>query len=142
MSLRTALGRLVEIRDPTNPELATGTREEQRRKRLEWQRAKWAQGIRAKWPELPSARLVATRYGLEDTEDGSFYREVHTDPGYASSVVAYYERDGQPVMLEPANPFSSRAELERRQAAKEQRRREQAAARKARYHERRRSAGR
>jgi hypothetical protein len=139
VSLRSIM-RFAEVRDPTNPVLATGTREEQRRKRLEWRRAKDAQGIRERWDEIPSSRLVASRYWLEDVETGNLYREFYGDPGYAESVVAYYARDGLPVMLEPHDP-PNRAEIERRRVAKEQRRRDREAAAKARYDELRKGAG-
>ena len=121
-----------------NSKVASGTPEEQRRARLEWQRAKWAEGIIARWDEVPSERLVFTRYWVEDTETGNLYREFFGDPGYARTVCAYYLRDGSPVMLEPNDP-PSRDATEKRRAAKEQRRLGQEAARKARNDELRRS---
>jgi hypothetical protein len=141
MSLRSIM-RLASVSDPNEPAaLSTGTPEESRRKRLEWRRAKDAEGIRARWDEIPAERLVFGRHWIEDTETGNLYRPFFGDPGYAESVVAYYERDGEPVMLEAADP-PSRAELEKRQAAKEERRRDQAAAAKARYAALRKGSGR
>jgi hypothetical protein len=139
MTIATRLLSLVT--DPSHPALVAGSQEEQRRARREWRQAKDAQGIRTRWDEIPAERIVSTRYWLEDTQSGDFYREFHGDPGYAASVVAYYERDGWPVMLEPASP-RSRAELERRQAAKAKRRADHAAAAKLRYDELRKGARR
>jgi hypothetical protein len=141
MSLLGRLRSIAEVRDPTSPVLAAGTQEEQRRARLEWRRERDARGIRERWEEIPSDRLVFSRYWIEDTETGNLYREFGGDPGYAESVVAFYERDGWPVMLQPADP-PSLDELERRQAAKAERRRDRAAAAKARYDELRKVARR
>jgi hypothetical protein len=141
MSLRTALGWLAEVRDPNSPELVSGTPEEQRRKRLEWQRERNAQGIRERWEEIPSERLVSGRYWLEDVETGNLYRPFGGDPAFAPTVVAYFERDGWPVMLEPCDP-PSRTEIERRRAARQQRHLEQEAAKKARRDELRKGSGR
>jgi hypothetical protein len=126
------------IRDPANPALVVGSKEESRRRRLEWQRERWAQGIRARWPEIPAERIVVARYWIEDTETGNLYRELGGDPGYAETVVAYFEREGWPVMLEPADP-PSLAEIERRKAAREERRQRRAEAAQARRDELRRS---
>jgi len=137
VTLATRLLSLVT--DPSHPALATGSQKEQRQARREWRQAKDAQGIRARWDELLSSRLVFSRHWIEDTETGNLYRPFFGDPGYAETVVAYYVRDGEPIMLEPAHP-RSRAELERRQRAKEQRHRDQAAAAKVRYDELRKGA--
>jgi len=136
MSIGDTLRRIGPF-GPDTSRLVPGTGDEQRRARNQWRREKDAEGIRERWDEIPAERLVFERHWIEDVETGNFYWPFAGDPGFAAGVVAYYVRDGWPVMLEPANP-PSRAELERRQAAKEQRRLDNDAARTARYEELRR----
>jgi hypothetical protein len=42
-----------------------------------------------------------SRHWIEDTQTGQLYRPVFGDPAFCDGVVAYYLRDGSPVMLEP-----------------------------------------
>ena len=82
-----------------------------------------------------------SKHWIED-EQGNFFKEFGGDPAYAFTVrFFYFNQDGTPIMLEPADP-PNRAELERRQTRKEQRRAELAAAAKQRRAEMKAAAGR
>ncbi len=119
------------IFDPNHPTLLNGSPDDQRQARREWRREKEMEGIMAGWNEMPRSRLTFTRHWIEDSTNGSLYREVFGDPHYASNVCGFYVReDGSPQMLEPHDP-PSLAEIERRRAAREQRRAATDAARRA-----------
>ena len=67
------------------------------------------------------------------SQDGDYYRLFGGDPQFTGDDVTKYfvAQDGTPTMLERClNPASSRAELERKQAAKVERRLEREAAAK------------
>ena len=127
--------------NPNDPRLVTGTPDQQRRARREWEAARAAHAIISTKEEIPRSQLVFSKYWIED-EQGNFFREFGGDPAYAYTVrFFYFNPDGMPIMLEPADP-PNRAELERRQARKEQRRIEREAAAKQRRAEMKAAAGR
>ena len=122
------------IVDPNDPRLVTGTPDEQRQARREYERARIARHIIATKEELPLSELDFEALGGRLIEhvasrDGDFYRMFGGDPGHAGDDVTTYfiNAAGDPVMLQRATNPSSRTELEQKQAAKAQRRAEREA---------------